>query len=257
MMQAVILRSTIAKQSTAPAKNLESQFKTQLKPGNYDIVRWEHTTNGHHKVTFVSPIAGYQTWVVWGDDIEYVGGSKELILKVPYYSQRDNQQDWWRTCSTSTHAMILNYLKPGSVASDDEYLQKYVEPVGDTTIWSVHTAALQQFGIESEFRTNLDFEDLTRSLELGYPVAIGIMHKGTIQAPAGGHVLAIIGMDQMKGVFYANDPWGAGFDYFDYDGQEVEYPIQPSLDRRWLVEGANSGYGRIITAIDGKSTGLV
>lgn len=256
-MQATILRSTIAKQSTVPAKDLVPQFKTELKPGNYEILRWEHTASGHHKVTFVSPIAGYQTWVVGGDDIGYVGGSKELLLKVPYYSQRDNKEDWMRTCSTSTHAMILNFLKPGSVASDDEYFQKYVQPFGDTTDWRVHTEALRKFGIESEVRQNLDFGDLTRSLELGYPVAIGVLHKGMIEAPTGGHVLAIIGMDQLKGIFYANDPWGNGFSYSDHNGKEVKYPIQPSLERRWLVEGSNSGWGRIITAIDGKPTGLV
>jgi hypothetical protein len=48
----------------------------------------------------------------------------------------------------------------------------------------------------------------THALELGYPVGIGVLHKGSLAASSGGYVLAIVGMNQAKGLFYANDPWG-------------------------------------------------
>lgn len=256
-MQATVIRTTIAKQSTVQAKDLAPQFKAELKAGNYEIIRSEPAVNGHQRVTFTSKISNYQTWLVWGDDITCPNDSKKVQLKVPYYSQRDNQSsEWWRQCNTSSHAMILNYLKPGSVASDDDYFRRYVDPYGDTTDWNVHTQALKRFGIDSVYRQDLSFGDLERSLSLGFPVAIGVLHKGTIAAPAGGHILVIVGMDTDRSVFYANDPWGVGFSYVDYNGQGVEYPMYPSLDRRWLVDGDNTGWGRIITAIDGKPTGL-
>ncbi|HEY9660098.1 MAG TPA: C39 family peptidase [Allocoleopsis sp.] len=259
MMQAKILRTTIAKQSIAQAKELAPPFKTELKPGTYDILQWDYTAAGHQKVTFAQPIANYQTWIIWGDDIECEGEEKQIRLRVPYYSQRDNLEDPSRTCSTSSHAMVLNFLKPGSVASDDEYFRKFVKPYGPkaSTNWDVHTTALQQFGIKSVYRQNLDFADLERSLELGYPVAIGVLHKGTLATPEGGHVLVIVGMDKARGIFYANDPWGEGFKYTNLNGEGVEYPINPSLDRRWMPDGHGSGWGRLITAIDGKPTGLV
>lgn len=49
-MQVKVLRDTIAKQSTAQAKDLAPQFKTELKPRTYDIVRWEFTAVGHQKM---------------------------------------------------------------------------------------------------------------------------------------------------------------------------------------------------------------
>ncbi|MDX2240976.1 MAG: C39 family peptidase [Leptolyngbyaceae cyanobacterium bins.302] len=256
-MQATVIRNTIAKQSTVQARNLAPQFKAELKAGTYDITRWEHAVNGHQRVTFARKISNFQTWLVWGDDIDCEKESKKVQLKVPYYSQRDNRSsEWWRQCNTSSHAMILNFLKPGSVSSDDDYFQRYIRPNGDTTDWGVHTQALRRFGIESVYRQNLDFDDLEKSLTLGFPVAIGVLHNGTLVAPTGGHILVITGIDKDKGVFYANDPWGVGFTYADHNGRRVEYPIYPSLDRRWLVDGDKSGWGRLITAINGKSTGL-
>lgn len=202
-------------------------------------------------MTFTKKIGSYQTWIVWGDDIDLPKTTDNIIrLNVPYYSQRDNNStEWWRQCNTSSHAMILNFLKPGSVASDDEYFKMYVEPYGDSTDWNVHTNALRKFGIESEYRQNLSYSDLEDSLRRGFPIAVGVLHKGSLDAPSGGHVLVITGMDKDRGVFFANDPWGYGFSYTDYNGKNVEYPIYPSLDRRWLVDGDKSGWGRIVTSV--------
>lgn len=255
-MQAKVLRNTIAKQSTVQAKDLAPQFKIELKPGTYPITRWEYTAAGHQKVTFVEKLGNYQTWMIWGDDIECEGEDKQIHLKVPYYSQRDNLEQPSRTCSSSTHAMLLNYLKPESVASDDEYFTRFIGTWENSTNWDFHTTALEKFGIQSVYRQNLDFEHLYRSLELGYPVAIGVLHKGTLTTPDGGHVLLIVGMNKAKGIFYANDPWGNGFDYSDTNGEGVEYPINPSLMNRWLADGESSGWGRLITAVNGKLTGL-
>jgi uncharacterized protein YvpB len=172
--------------------------------------------------------------------------SSKISLAVPYYSQRDNKKEWWRTCSTSSHAMVLKFLKPNSINSDDEYFEKHVQPYGDSTDWKVHSLAFQRFGIQSEFRTNLDFDDLRQSLKRGRPIIIGVLHRGPVSAPSGGHVIVIMGMDEARGVFYSNDPWGEGFSYENTNGKNVEYPINPSLNRRWLVDGPGSGWGRII-----------
>lgn len=256
-MQVKIIRATVAKQSTAQARHLAAQFKAELKPGNYDVIKWDYAPNGHLRVTFANKVGDYQTWLLWGDDIVADNQGKRIQLKVPYYSQRDNESsEWWRQCNSSSHAMILNFLKPGSVASDDEYVRTQVNPHGDTTDWGVHTRALKRFGIDSEYRQDLDFDDLEKSLTLGFPVAIGVLHKGSVANPAGGHVLVITGMDKDKGLFYANDPWGEGFAYTNHNGQNVEYPVNPTLERRWTADGNNTGWGRLITAVDGKPTGL-
>lgn len=259
-MKAQILVDTFAKQSTVPAKTLPPDKVYPLKKGEqYEILKHSAAPSGHQRITFAQPMGGYQTWLVFDEHVECEREAKETVLKVRHYSQRDNNHpEWWRQCNSSTHAMLLNFLKPGSLPdvsdADDKYFCNHIEPFGDTTDWAVHTRALEGFGIRSEFRTNLDFDDLDRSLELGYPIPIGVYHKGTIQNPAGGHVLLIIGK---KGDNYiANDPWGYGFLYDDHKGTGVEYPAAPSLERRWLTDGDKTGWGRLITSIDGKPTGL-
>jgi len=253
-MQATVKIQTIAKQSTAQASTLAPKFKTILAPGKYEILRWVQAEGNHQKITFAKPVAGFQTWLVWGDDVDLPGEDQNILLKVPYYSQRDNgdlpRGEWFRTCNSSTHAMLANYLKPGCLPGGDrEYLEHYVLP-GDTIDWDVHTQALKRLGIVSEYRQNLDYEELENSLKRGYPVPIGVLHKGNTNAPSGGHVLLIIGMDKARDIFIANDPWGAPFSYDNHNGQRVEIPVNPSLDKRWLVDGSNSGWGRIVTRVN-------
>lgn len=258
-MKAQILADTFAKQSTVSAKTLPADKIHPLKKGEqYEIIKHSPAPSGHRRITFAQTMGGYQTWLVFDEHVE-CEGETEILLKVKHYSQRDNNHpQWWRQCNSSTHAMLLNFLKPGSLPNvsnaDDKYYREYVEPFGDTTDWTVHTAALEKFGINSDYRMNLDFDDIDCSLELGYPVAIGVYHKGTISNPEGGHVLLIIGK---KGDTYiANDPWGNGFLYDEHKGAGVEYPAAPSLERRWLTDGDRTGWGRLITSIDGKPTGL-
>ncbi len=54
------------------------------------------------------------------------------VLAVPYYNQVDNYRDAHRTCNSSSCAMCLAFLKPGSIKGDDEYVKK-VFAIGDTT----------------------------------------------------------------------------------------------------------------------------
>jgi hypothetical protein len=54
------------------------------------------------------------------------------VLDVPYFNQVDNYRDAQRTCNSSSCAMCLAFLKPGSIKGDDEYVKKVFE-IGDTT----------------------------------------------------------------------------------------------------------------------------
>ena len=249
MPTATILRSTILKQSTAQAKTLAAKFKISIPPGRYEIDKWSYAEGGHQRVTFSKQLNGYNTWMVWGDDIECPDEHDNVLLKVPYYSQRDNQVEWWRTCNSSSHAMLIEGLKPGTLSGDDDYIQNHVNPIGDTTDWNVHTHCLKRFGITSEYRQDLNFADLEASLAKKYPIVIGVLHHGTMSAPSGGHCILIIGMDKANGLFIANDPWGNPFGYESHNGRNVEIPMQPSLDKRWMADGDRSGWGRIVTGV--------
>jgi hypothetical protein len=170
------------------------------------------------------------------------------ILNVPYFPQTDNYRDADRTCNSSSCAMCLEYFKPGTLKGakgDDAYIQK-VFAIGDTTNHDVQTRVLKDYGVNSEFRYNLGFSDLDRELSAGRPVAIGILHRGTLSSPTGGHICVVIGK---KGEDYVvNDPYGSLNDGYTgpvTNGKGAVYK-KSDLMYRWLTKGKDkTGWGRI------------
>lgn len=171
------------------------------------------------------------------------------VLDVPFYPQTDNYRDANRTCNSSSCAMALEYFKPGTLQGpkgDDAYIRK-VFAIGDTTDHAVQTKVLASYGIKSQFRYNLSFADLDRELAAGRPVCIGILHRGPLSAPTGGHICVVIGK---RGEDYVvNDPYGSLNDGYTgpvTNGKGAVYK-RSDLVRRWCPKG-NDGWGRIFDA---------
>ena len=171
------------------------------------------------------------------------------ILQVPFFPQTDNYRDAQRTCNSSACAMCLEYFKPGTLQGpkgDDAYIRK-VFAIGDTTDHAVQTRVLQSYGIQSRFSYNLTFADLDRELAAGRPVVIGILHRGPLSAPTGGHMCVVIGK---RGEDYVvNDPYGSLNDGYTgpvTNGKGAIYK-RAELVRRWCPKG-NDGWGRIFDA---------
>jgi uncharacterized protein YvpB len=170
------------------------------------------------------------------------------VLKVPYYPQTDNYRDASRTCNSSSCAMVLEFLKPGTlkgIQGDDAYIQK-VFAVGDTTDHAVQTRVLQTYGVNSEFNYNLGFSDLDKSLSAGKPVVIGILHRGSLSNPSGGHMVVVIGKSGDN--YIVNDPYGSlndGYTGAVLNGKGAVYK-KSELAQRWLDNGKDkTGWGRI------------
>jgi len=169
------------------------------------------------------------------------------VLNVPYFPQTDNYRDANRTCNSSSCAMVLEYFKPGTLKGakgDDAYVQK-VFSLGDSTDHAVQTKVLESYGIKSHFSYNLSFTDLDRELAAGRPVVIGILHRGTLSSPTGGHMVVVIGK---KGEDYVvNDPYGSlndGYTGSVTNGKGAVYK-RSDLEKRWTPDGPKSGWGRI------------
>jgi hypothetical protein len=173
------------------------------------------------------------------------------VLGVTYFLQTDNYRDANRTCNSSSCAMCLEYFKPGTLLGakgDDAYIQK-VFAIGDTTDHSVQTKVLDSYGIKSRFSYNLGFADLDREIAAGRPVVIGILHRGTLSSPTGGHMVVVIGK---KGEDYVvNDPYGSLNDGYTgpvTNGKGAVYK-KTDLTYRWLEKGKDkTGWGRIFDA---------
>ena len=172
---------------------------------------------------------------------------KSNILDVPFFPQTDNYRDAHRTCNSSACAMALEYFKPGTLKGpkgDDAYVQK-VFAIGDTTDHVVQTRVLASYGIKSHFSYSLTFSDLDRELSNGRPVVIGILHRGSLSAPTGGHMVVVIGKTP-AGDYVVNDPYGSlndGYTGSVSNGKGAVYK-RSELARRWCP-GGNDGWGRI------------
>jgi len=175
---------------------------------------------------------------------------KSSVLDVPFYPQTDNYRDADRTCNSSSCAMCLEYFKPGTLKGakgDDAYVQK-VFSIGDSTDHLVQTRVLASYGIKSHFSYSLSFSDLDRELSNGRPVVIGILHRGSLSAPTGGHMVVVIGKTP-TGDYVVNDPYGSlndGYTGAVTNGRGAVY-TRAVLARRWCPAG-NDGWGRIFDA---------
>jgi len=170
-----------------------------------------------------------------------------ILENFPFYPQTDNYRDAQRTCNSSACAMCLEYFKPGTLKGpkgDDAYVQK-VFAIGDTTDHTVQTRVLMSYGINSSFRYNLSFADLDRELANKRPIVIGILHRGPLSAPTGGHMVVVIGKTP-SGDYIVNDPYGSlndGYTGNVTNGKGAIYK-RSDLVRRWCPAG-NDGWGRI------------
>ena len=174
---------------------------------------------------------------------------KSNILDVPYFPQTDNYRDANRTCNSSSCAMCLEYFKPGTLKGakgDDAYVQK-VFAIGDTTDHVVQTRVLANYGIKSHFSYGLSFADLDRELDAQRPIVIGILHRGPLSAPTGGHMVVVIGKTP-AGDYVVNDPYGSlndGYTGAVTNGKGAIYK-RSELSRRWCP-GGKDGWGRIFS----------
>lgn len=174
------------------------------------------------------------------------------VLPVPFYPQTDNYALPHSTCNSSSCAMALEFLKPGTLKGqkgDDAYLQK-VLALGKSTDHNVQTKVLESYGVFSTWKQTLSFSDLDRELEQGKPVVIGILHRGTLTKPTGGHILVVIGKSDDGKSYYVNDPYGNLMDGYTtsvFNGRGALYP-KSALEKRWTVDGPKTGWGRIFNS---------
>ena len=135
---------------------------------------------------------------------------------------------------------------PNLIIDDDDYLID-VLCYGDCVSQLSHKGAMDAMGIKNQFRMNGCEQDLIDLLDKGYPVPIGILHKGLIDSPqGGGHWITLIGYNDTE--FICHDPFGClslyeGVYLRDWpeDGKNVMYSRE-LLMKRWLIADDSDGW---------------
>ena len=186
----------------------------------------------------------FKTWSQAGKQTT----NSNLVLNVPYEWQRDNKSgEGFRECFSSSAAMVAKFY--GKIGSDDEY-NSVRSRFGDSTDASAQLKALRHIGLHAEFRQNLGLSTLEKETAEGRPVLVGWLHHGSYKAPSGGgHWSVVVGTDATSVIH--NDPYGMadivnGGYKSGQGGKYIHYGKQYWLPR-WQVEGANSGWGVLIS----------
>jgi hypothetical protein len=117
---------------------------------------------------------------------------------------------------------------------------------GDTTEPSAQVTALEQHGLNVEFRQDGGWSDIDSQLAKGFPIPIGVLHHGPVSKPSGGgHWLTIIGRNEDNTAYVVNDPYGemdlVNGGYQNSNGSHLLYS-KKNLGPRWLVEGPGTGW---------------
>ncbi len=132
----------------------------------------------------------------------------DIALKVPYYSQRDNERSPSGTCNVTSYAMVLAYYNaPRKEVNGKKWTQRedeleaFIQANGKVR-WSHEALAWmgRQYGLDCRFNTNRTWDEVRAEIRAGRPVIVsGLFTKS-------GHIVVIIGL---KGDdFIVHDPWG-------------------------------------------------
>lgn len=163
-------------------------------------------------------------------------------LLVPFESQLDNRSgQGWRECFSSSCAMLARFW--GAVGSDDAY-NLLRQGQGDTTDPMAQIRTLRGLGLQADFWTFAGRRMIEQHISAGRPVAVGWLHRGTLKQPTGGHWSVVVGVSDDS--LWIHDPYGepllvTGGHVPGSRGESVKCSW-PNFQRRWEVEGPNTGW---------------
>jgi len=172
-------------------------------------------------------------------------------LQVPFYQQMDSadRSQAARMCFSSSCAMLLQYLKPGTLHGpngDDQYLKR-VQVYGDTTDPTAQIRALSSYGIRARFTKVANFYQLEQQIAKGVPVPCGFLHRGHVSKPTGsGHWLIVVG--HTNDHLIVHDPFGeADLVTGATLGGVARFAkySRRNFGPRWMVEGDRTGWSII------------
>ncbi|WP_204152502.1 C39 family peptidase [Leptolyngbya sp. CCY15150] len=281
MPKAIAELNTVLKKEVLGSGDLADSEKIYVPQGQaFFVSDYSPDRNQHMRLVLASPLTAqdkvHKLQVVYAYEphIKLEGATPQVndlnqLIKLPvkYCSQLNNDTaifgPGWRQCNTTSNTMLADYLLKGALTEKakqsgyqepESVFMRIVGKYGDTIDHGAQTQALRALGIESYFSYSLSAKDVLASLKVGVPIVVGFAYKGS------GHICVIVGHDPVKKAWLVHDPYGTRhgssnsydvgvggiFDEYTYD----------TMQRIFWDQGGESGWGRIVTSVRGKATGL-
>ena len=276
MPKAIAEADTFLKKRLLGSTDLADSEKIFVKKGHeFFVTQYSPDRNQHLLMTLASPVLSMdketklQEVYAYDPHIKVEGEDLNQPIKLPvkYCSQLDNDPSLfgagWRQCNTTSNTMLADFLLAGELTQKaksqglpepESVYMRVVKKYGDTIDNGAQTRALDEIGIKSYFSMSLSSKDLLMSLKLNIPVVAGFKYKSS------GHICIIVGHDPVKKVWLVHDPYGTRHGASDgYDvgvGGAYDPYSYDVMQQIFWDGGGEAGWGRIVTSVKGKPTGL-
>lgn len=241
-MKITAIRDTWLKKSTANADTLAPSKKVFVPKGKSYPVSQHLNTHGNHEHVKLDYAAG--SWFIYRDHWHTVLDKGEVMLPVPYLSQRDNAIRPSQTCNMTSAAMVIGFYYPNKLKGkrqlEDILTEKLTQTKGPDSIYyhANIVAILEEYGVISTFSTETSFNEIKAHLAAGNPV----IYSGRFTKS--GHIIVLRGFDESG--FIVNDPWGewASGGYLSKSGENLHYSYGMMQE---LAYGDDGGWAHLCT----------
>lgn len=276
MPRVLVEADTFLKKRLVGSSDLADSEKLFISQGkDFYITNYAPDRNQHLVMTLASPLPAQdgksqlQKVYAYDPHVKIEGEEARQVIKlaVKHFSQLNNDSSifggGWRQCNTTSNAMLADYLLGGELTQKakgqglkepESVFMRLVGKYGDTVDHSAQTKALKDLGIESYFTYSLSAKDVLQCLQANVPVVVGFAYKGS------GHICLIVGHDPVKKLWLVHDPFGTRHGSSDaYDvgvGGVFDAYTYDTMQRILWDQGSAAGWGRVVTSVKGKPTGL-
>jgi len=276
MPKVVVEANTFLKKRLLSSSDLSDAEKVFTEKGTtFEVADYAPDRNQHLFLKLLAPLKAEDKTTnldcvyAYDPHVKIQGEETRSAIKLPvkYASQLNNDTrvfgPGWRQCNTTSNTMLADFLLKGELSKQaqqakmsepESFYMRLVRKYGDTTDHGAQTKALKELGIDSYFSYTLSAKDLLTSLRANIPIVVGFAYKSS------GHICVIVGHDPVKKEWLIHDPYGTrhgassnydvgvggAFDPYSYD----------TMQRIFWDQGGEAGWGRIVTSIKGKPTGL-
>jgi hypothetical protein len=183
-----------------------------------EVTKW---FEGWSKANVTKWQNAYHTSGLNADSFQRPLSQGDVILKVPYLSQRDNERYPLGTCNVTCYAMVMGFYgikrKKDSFRQLEDELSKFLESFGrdrhvhDDLVWMA-----EQYGLDASFRTDRTLDQIRAEIRSGHPVIV------STQLTSAGHIICLIGTQGED--FIVHDPFGNYLTkYKDPNGKALLY----------------------------------